>query len=421
MRVGLFTDAYPPYTNGVSTSVAMLKEGLEKLGHEVYVITTNDDPIRYGFQDNDHVVRLPGISVGALKKYGFRMGRHYSLKVTKMIRGWNLDVIHSHGEGGIGLYAKFVAKELSLPLVSTYHTMWNDYTYYLNKGFFDKETQFVLKELCLIYYDNKDVNELIVPTVKTYNYFKDNYKFERNINIIPTGLKVERFFEENVDLKKVKEVKKKFKVSDKDFKIIFLGRVAKEKNLEFIINMMPKLIKKHKNIRLIVVGDGPDRERCEKLAKDLDVYKNCTFVGLVDQEEVPIYYRLGDVFVLASHSETQGLTVTEAMATGIPVICVEDDSFKWTINDGVNGYLFNTEEECIEKILYLYENKNELEYMGRQARIKAESCDTIHFASAVVDVYERAIKDNESRKYGIFTNIVKKVREKYDSSIKSKK
>ena len=118
MRVGIFTDSYPPYINGVSTSIVMLKQALEKCGHQVYIVTVNDQGHSYRFEENNKIIRLPGIPIGI---YDYRMTSIYPIRVINRIKKWNLDVIHSQTEFGVGTFARIIAKQLDIPLVHTYH------------------------------------------------------------------------------------------------------------------------------------------------------------------------------------------------------------------------------------------------------------------------------------------------------------
>ena len=269
MRIGLFTDTYPPHINGVATSVLMLKKALEKKGHQVYIVTVNDDALEYKFEDEDTIIRIPGIPIGI---YDYRLTGIYPVKAINTIRKWNLDVIHSHTEFGVGTFARIIAKQFDIPLVHTYHTMYEDYIHYITKGYFDKSSKKVVEYLTLFYCD-KTANELIVPTKKTYDLFKEKYEVNKNVHIVPTGIEIDRFYKENVDKEKNKGLKKNYKISKNDFVIIFVGRLAKEKNIEFLIKNHLELVKHNKNTKLFIVGDGPDMEDYNTLIKELSKYK----------------------------------------------------------------------------------------------------------------------------------------------------
>lgn len=405
MRIGLFTDTYPPYINGVSTSVFMLKKALEKKGHQVYVVTVNDNSLKYQFEENKKVIRIPGLPTGI---YDYRFSRIYPVKIVKIIKKWKLDVIHSHTEFGIGIFARLLAKQFNIPLVHTYHTMYEDYIHYITKGYFDRSSKKIVEYLTLFYCD-KTAKELIVPTEKTYHLFKDKYHVNKNIHIVPTGIEVERFYKENIDVKKVEELRKKYKVTPNDFVLLFVGRLAKEKNVEFLIDVHRDLVKKNKSMKLIIVGDGPGRDDYEQLARKYKTIDQVIFTGKVPWEEVPNFYQLANLFVTASTSETQGLTVVEAMAAGIVPICVDDSAFRTVVVNALNGMMFKNKRECKNAIESLYKKADECYKMAQQARITAEHCSSKHYAENVLDVYNMAINGKDD-KYGWISVIVDKIR-----------
>lgn len=407
MRIGLFTDSYPPYINGVSTSVAMLKRALEKKGHTVYVVTVGDNALKYEYDEKEKVARVPGIPIGI---YDYRLSKIYPLSMINTMKNWDLDVIHSHTEFGVGIFARLFSKQFNIPLVHTYHTLYEDYTHYITHGYFDKSSKKIVEYLTKFYCD-KTANELIVPTNKIYKLFKEKYEFTKNIHIIPTGIEIERFFIENIDKKLVQTLNKRLNFQKRDFIIIFVGRLASEKNVEFLLNAHKRLVKKHSNIKLLVVGDGPDKENYERMVKDLGIEKNVLFNGKAAWEEIPYYYHCADLFATASTTETQGLTVIEAMAAGKVPLCIKDESFLGTITHDLNGMIFETEEEYITKVLTLYADNSLREKMSKQARIQAEHCSSANYAERVMEVYNRAIIDKkEEDRFGLLSKITKKLK-----------
>lgn len=387
MRIGLFSDTYPPYINGVSTSVFMLKKALEKKGHQVFVVTVSNENMKYDVDEEENVIRIPGIPIGI---YDYRLTGIYPLRAINIIRKWNLDVIHSHTEFGVGTFARIFAKQYNIPLVHTYHTMYEDYIHYITKGYFDKSSKKIVEYLTSFYCD-KTANELIVPTKKTYDLFKQKYEFDKNIHIIPTGIEIERFYKENVDRERVKELKKKYELLKDDFVIVFVGRIAQEKNIPFLIEAQKDLVKTSPDIKLIIIGDGPDLEEFKDLVHKNKLDNNVEFVGKVPWEDIPAYYQLADVFATASTTETQGLTVIEAMAGGIAPVCIDDESFNTTVVDGLNGMIFKNKKEYVKAITELYQDPKKLQTMSNQARINAEVHSSKYYAERVLDVYKNAI------------------------------
>lgn len=405
MRIGIFTEAYTPYISGLVTSEVMLKKGLEKLGHEVYVVTANLESFQYEYDEEEHILRIPGIPTGI---YDSRLTSVYPLKAVNMIKNWNLDIIHSQTEFAIGTFARLMSYQLDIPLVHTYHTMYEDYIHYITKGYFDKSSKKIVEYLTLFYCD-KTASELIVPTKKTYDLFKEKYQVDRNIHIIPTGIELERFYKENIDSDKVEKLRKKLKLKKNDFVGIFIGRLGQEKNVIFLLDVMKDLVSQYPSLKLLIVGDGPDYDEYKRIIKEYKIEKNVIMTGKVAWEEVPYYYHLSDIFLTASHTETQGLTVIEAMASGVVPVCVEDESFGIAVVDGLNGRIFKDEEECKNIILELYNDNKLMSRLSKQARINSDRFSSKYFAESVLDVYKYAL-DNKKNKLGLIGKFVDKMK-----------
>ena len=419
MRVGIFTESYPPLVNGVSTSILMLEHALTKLGHEVFIITVSDNKKDYALENNGHILRLP--SVNLANCYDYKMTSVYPIKAVNMIKKMNLDVIHSNVEFTVGIFARVVSEQLSIPLVHTYHTNWEDYTHYItkNKKILDDICKKLLKYL-VVFFEDKTVTELIVPSNKIYNLFKDKYKFTKNIHIIQTGIETSKFYKENFNLKDINSLKKKLGIKKKDFVVMTVSRLAKEKSVDRIINNHKELVKKYSNMKLLIVGDGPDIDKLKDEAKSLDVSDSVIFTGKVPLNDIPIYYQLGNVFVTASKSETQGLTVVEAISSSLPVVAVKDDSFVNSVIEDFNGFVFTDDEKYINSISKLYEDKELYNRLSNQSRLLSEDFSSEYFALKVLKVYETAIenykKDNKKIINKIKNNIAsrkyKKISEK---------
>lgn len=392
MRIGLFSDTYPPYINGVSTSVNMLKIALEKLGHEVFVVTVNNKLLNYSFEENNHVIKVPGIKTGI---YDYRLTSTYPLKIIKKIKDMKLDIIHVHTEFSIGSFARIIARQFNIPIVATYHTYYEDYLYYVNKGLFDKTSKKLLKTLTQ-FYEDKTVDSLIVPAEKIRDVFQKKYNYKKEIAVIPTGIAIERFYKENINQEKKEEIYNNLKLTLKDFIILFVGRIAEEKNIEFLIEAHKKLLKQDKRYKLVIVGDGPDINNCKKISNEIK--DNVIFAGKSPWEDVPCYYDIADIFVTASKSETQGLTVIEALASSTPVVCANDPSYKDAIISEFNGYFFDTEEEYINNINKLKENKILRKEISKNAREYSENFSALKYGERVLEVYKKTIKNYKNFK-----------------------
>lgn len=387
MRIGIFTDTYPPYINGVSTSIAMLESALIKQGHQVFIVTVNPEDLHYQFSEDERIIRLPGIPIGI---YDYRLTGIYPLKAVSKIKEWNLDIIHSHTEFGVGTFARIMAKQLDIPIVHTYHTMYEDYVHYITKGYFDAPSKKIVEYLTNFYCD-KTVTELIVPTKKTYSLFKEKYEYERNIHIVPTGIEVERFYTENNKTEEVAVIRKELGIKKDDFTLLFVGRLAAEKNVTFLIENQASLVKDNPNCKLIIIGDGPDMEFFKKQARKLGISDNVIFTGKVPWDQIHKYYQIPNVFVTASHTETQGLTVLEAMAASIPVVAYDDDAFRDVVVHDLNGYLFKDKKDYKKYIKNIMKDYKVFERLSRQARIQGESHSSKYYAEKILDVYYTAL------------------------------
>ena len=420
MNIGLFTDAYVPSVNGVVTSVETLKKALEQKGHTVYIVTVGQDSKTYDYNEKERILKIPGIPLGI---YDYRMSSIYPLKVMNKIKSWNLDLIHSHTELSMGIFARLFAKQYNIPLVHTYHTMYKDYTWYVSRNikFFDMGCKKAVEYISKFYCDNT-ADAFIVPTVKTYHLFRDEYHYDKDIYIVPTGLDASRFYKENSDKLKVTRLRRYLGYKRKDFVMLFVGRLAQEKNVTFLFDIIEK--NKNKNVKLLIVGYGPDEDKYKKEVKERGLEDRIKFTGKIAWVDMPNYYHVSNAFITASTTETQGLTVIEALAASLPVICIDDDAFKSVVVDNFNGRIFKDEKECLEIVEELSTNKLELDNLTDKAEGSVKKYSLSSFADSVLEVYKVAITKH-NKKQALSTRIVEKIKNKWkdgkknDSSLKS--
>ena len=403
MRIGIFTESYPPLVNGVSTSIVMLQRALEKQGHEVFIVTVGENT-KYKLENDGKILRLPSINIAHL--YDYKATSVYPIKAINIIKKMNLDIIHTNVEFTIGVFARVLSVQLGIPLVHTYHTNWEDYTHYVTKNIkvLDKLSKEAIKYLSGFLCD-KTATELIVPTKKIYDIFKDKYKLKKNIHIVPTGIETYRYYRENFNQKDINKLRKFLNIKKKDFIVLTVSRLAQEKSVDKLIINHKKIIAKYPNIKLLIVGDGPDIDKLKQLSIKYNLKNNVIFTGKIAHSDIPLYYQLGDVFVTASKTETQGLTVVEAMSASIPVIAINDESFKNAVIDDLSGFLYNTDEADISYIFRLYEDKDLYERLSRQARILSNDFSSDIFATKVLKVYEEAIENYKKNNKKITTKI----------------
>lgn len=380
MRVLITTDLYIPTINGVVTSVLNLKRELTKLGHEVKVLTLSQSNISY-VEDN---VTYIG-SRNAQKVYpGARFTLSFDNEYIEELIKWKPDIIHSQCELSTFRMAKYIANMLHIPIVHTYHTVYEDYTHYFspNKKLGRKiVTIFTRKVL-------EHVDCVIAPTEKVKSLLI-GYGINKEVHVVPTGIDLNRF---NINLRpeEKQSLREKIGISPNDNVLINVGRLAKEKNVEEILFFLSKL--KDNNIVLLIVGDGPHREALESYTDKLGISRKVFFTGFVPLEQVSKYYKLGDVFVSASNSETQGLTYVEALASGLPALCKEDPCIRDVIQNGVNGWQYKSFDDFREKLYYILD-KERYELLKENARLGVwRDYSSEAFAKKVEFVYEKAME-----------------------------
>ncbi|MDO5522012.1 MAG: glycosyltransferase family 4 protein [bacterium] len=386
MNIGLFTDTYYPEINGVANSVYTLKKELEERGHNVYVITTTTP----GSPKHEYnVFRVHSMPFVFMKDR--RVGMVYQRKLASLIRKLNLDIIHTNTEFSMRMFALIMAKELKIPLVHTYHTIYEDYTHYfapiaiLNnsaKAF----ARFYTRRCCNF------VEEVIVPTEKVQQLLT-SYNVYRNINVIPTGIELKKFYRGNYTKDQVDQVKVELGIKENEKVILYIGRVSPEKDIDKLLKILPEYKKKHDDARFVIVGAGPDIENLKNCVNELGLQDMVIFAGERPWNQIALYYQLGDVFVSASQSETQGLTYFEAMAAGLPVVAKKDDCLKDILVDGYNGYQFTTDEEFLEGLDHvLYEDKGIDYRKNSEEMMKPYSTEV--FAERIEEVYHKVIESN---------------------------
>ena len=388
MKIALFSDAYIPDINGVVTSILTLQAELEKHGHTVYVVTTHPKLLETKVEGN--VMRLPGIELKQL--YGYVMTSPVHFKAQDIIKTWDLDVIHAHTEFGAGIFARLVAKNLKIPLVSTYHTMYEDYTHYVNllkSDTFDKIARDAVASLSKLYGDSSTA--IIAPSKKTEQALR-RYGVKRNIFIVPTGMDLKRFSPKGTSEKEKEAIRIACNVKKEDTGVIFVGRIAAEKSIDFLIEGFKLVKKENKNCKLVIVGGGPQLSELEELAKKLGVDDVVHFVGKVPMTEVPKYYHAFDLFSSVSLSETQGMTFIEALAAGVPVLARPDEILTELIIEDENGFYVNSPEEWAKCVLSYHEkDQEERKKYHEKALASAKVYDSEIFYQQAMEVYESAI------------------------------
>lgn len=351
MRIGLFTDQYYPFVSGVVTSIKMLYDGLTNLGHECYIVTSMaEDKIKDLEKQRKNVINIYG------RPYPFKDLRDYRYtfshrKYLKTIKNLNLDIIHVHTEYNISKLAILAHKKLHIPMVHTLHTLWSDYFKYVSP-FFDKHFHKLMeKYLRKLFTGPVSKNSIIdiVPTKKVYDQSL-KYGLNSDIRIIPTGIDLDKFNPKHFTNQQINDLKNKLGIKPNQFVFLYIGRASKEKNIITLLNSYAKACKGNFDTVFVLVGGGPQLEELKEYCKELQIDNQVIFTNTIPREKLPIYYQLGDIFVNASQSETQGLTYIEALGSSIPLLVQKDDCIKDVVENYYNGIYFEGEDDLTLKM-----------------------------------------------------------------------
>lgn len=354
MKILITTDVYEGSINGVVTSLMNLANGLKEEGHDVRILTLSNSFRSY---KKDNVYYLGSFS--AEKIYtGIRILMSTGNGIVDELVEWKPDVVHSQCEFSTFIFAKIISKRCHAPLIHTYHTVYESFA----KSFCPVGDLGVdiIKLFSRVIVNKTDA--VIVPTDKIATMLKD-YGVKVPMHTIPTGIELGEYTKR--DETKRQETRHKLGIADDECVLTFVGRVSKEKNIDEIVDFMSD--SRTKNVRFLVVGDGPYRCEIEKLAKEKGVYDRMIFAGMVDHSEIADYYRAGDIFVSGSTNETQGLTYMEAMAAGLTLLCRDDEALNAVVVNGKNGFTYKDKEEFVAALDKVIDNRELRQSIGNKA------------------------------------------------------
>lgn len=385
MKVLLTTDRYYPAVNGVITSVMNLKHELERRGHEVKILTLSNTKNTH---IEGNIIYLGSLNANMI--YPEVRIKHPIFRSTiRQLVDWHPDIIHSNCEFSTFFVAKKIARLTKSPMVHTYHTDYEDYVHYVALS------KKVGKNMVAIYvrYIAEHMTRMICPTEKTANTLK-GYGLTTPMDIIPTGLNLEKF--EHPLLGERKEaLSQRYGLVKDRLTLIFIGRLGKEKNLlEILQNLSAET---NTPFQFLIVGDGPDKNEIISEVKENGLTQRTIFTGMIAQNEIADFYRLGDIFVSASQSETQGLTFIEALSAGLPLLCKKDNALEHVLLQGQNGYAFSNQEEFSRYFHLLADNKERRKEMGIFAKENAFSrFGASTFCDKVLACYAEALEENKN-------------------------
>jgi 1,2-diacylglycerol 3-alpha-glucosyltransferase len=375
MRIGLMADVYKPHLSGVTNYIYINKLELERLGHEVFVFAFGNPQ---KIQQEANIIISPGLPLQGT----YYVGIKYSRRAIALMQ--TMDIVHLHHPFLSGRLAVKYCKPRGIPLVFTNHTRYDLYMQYyapwlpksLGMGYLKRYLPAFCRKI-----------DLVISPSEGLRRVSMEWGVDSPIMVIPNGIDLTPFMEPS------KRVKRgEIGLSDDHIVLLYVGRVVAEKNLQFVFRAFRDIHLEYPQARLVIVGDGAERKKLERLALELEIQAEVIFTGQIPYSELPGYIHLGDVFVTASTTEVHPFTLIEANACGLPVVGIDSPGVSDTIRNGITGYITpDSFEKYVEKLKVLVENPILRKQMGGAAQKTAEEYSIKRTAKLVFDQYERLI------------------------------
>ncbi len=383
MRILMVSDVYFPRINGVSTSIQTFKQEFEKQGHQVYLLTP-DYPQEY--EDDDSIIRIP--SRGVIFDPEDRMMRFREIvNSLPRLASLELDLVHIHTPFVAHYAGTRIARELNLPCVVTYHTLFEEYLYHYIP-FLPKQ---ILRGLARRFSRSQcnQVDAVVAPSSVIVNLLH-RYGVKQSVDTIPTGIHTERF--RHGDGARFRQ---QYAI-DPDKKLLLnVGRVAHEKNLGLLLSMLKRLIEIVPKAHLVIAGEGPAKNSCVRLSQQLGLENNISFVGYLDREtQLVDCYASADLFVFSSLTETQGLVLLESIAAGTPVVSVAAMGTKDILDDcPAAAVVANEATEFANTIARLFNKPDDLRQLEDNCDAVMAMWDSTAMANKMLEFYSNVLND----------------------------
>lgn len=381
MRIGIFTDTYLPDINGVSTSIMTVESGLKKLGHTPFIFAPNNK-LRYESFPEKNTWRLPSVRFYGEKRFRFAVRPLF----PKNLHDLPFNIVHTQTPFPIGALGLRLAKKKNLRTVHTYHTRYQEYGHYLKmpKFIINILTKIIMPRI--IRFVNK--HDAVIAPSSAIKRELESFGVRKPISVIPTGIDVQKT-NSLANAKDPRQIMEKYGLTDTSELIISTSRLAKEKNIEFIIRAMPIIIKERPLARLLIIGDGDWKQNLEKLVQEIDMKKHIIFTGFMKHENIFPIYRAGRIFVFSSLTETQGLGALEAMVMGLPVVALKATGIEDLLENNKGGFLIEQKDtdKFAQVVIKLLEDTRLHGLKSEEARRRADDFSIEKTTQALIAVY----------------------------------
>lgn len=377
LRIAIFSDSCLPVLNGVSVSIEALVQELRNQGHSVHIFTTSYP----GHKDTDpNTCRFWSLCTPWTGDYPLAMPPF--VMALRSFRQHHFDIIHTHTPFTVGFCGLRWAESHEIPIVSTYHTLYDRYAHYIPWYIPRRYVRFKIAKHTNFYYSR--VNHVIVPSVAAFRWLR-RHSVKTPISVIPTGAPPRQLLDRG-------EIRQQLGIGPDQRILLYVGRIAREKNLPTLFDMTARVFREDPTLRLWLVGDGPYRETCADIARKLGIGDRVRFVGYVPRAEVDRYYAAADLFVFSSITETQGLVIQEAMAYGLPAIAIGGGGASASIRDDESGMVVKNHAEAFaDAVLRLMGDDGLYARMAKAAARIVREHGTAEMGEKVVDVYRQVL------------------------------
>jgi len=393
MRIGMMADIYKTQVSGVTNSIALSKRWLEKEGHKVYVFTFGDDEV---IDDEENIIRTTGVPV---VDTGIYLNLRYNKQARRLL--YSMDITHVHHPFVSGSLAMRYCVPRNIPIVFTNHTRYDLLTQAYIPILPETIGDAALKAYLSPFYRACDL--VIVPSPSMRQVLVDHFGLDSPVVVIPNGLDLTPY---RADIQPVNRTL--FGYSANDVISTYVGRLSPEKNLSLLIRAFYGVAMTYDHVRLLVVGDGPERENLEAQVKYMNIGNKVYFTGMVDYKDIPAYLAASDIFVTPSSAETFGLSTVEAMAAGLPALGIDAPGTGDIIEDGITG-LITTDDLAVftAKLVLLSTNHELRRVMGRQAAQASKKYDIQTTTNVLLQHYQHLVEIAKRRHKGAYYKLTR--------------
>lgn len=383
LRIAIFSDSALPILNGVSISIDALIRTLRDRGHSVHLFTA----MQPGHRELDpNTYRFRAISTPFARNYPVAYPPFY--RMLHKFRRQEFDLIHTHTPFNIGFVGLRWAESHDLPIVSTYHTLYDRYAHYI-RIFPRRYLRFKIAKHTNFYYNH--VDHVLTPSDAARKWLL-RHSVTKPISVVPTGVPSGPLIDRA-------EARRSLGISPEQRILLYVGRLAKEKNLEVLFDAAGRVFEKDPTARLWLVGDGPHRAACASMARAMGIGDRVRFAGFVPRAEVDQFYAASDLFVFSSITETQGLVVVEAMNYGLPAVAVVGGGASEPIKDGFNGYVAKNDPQALaKKVLTVLSDDRKAARLSEGAVATARKFGPDAMADRVLEVYRSVLREKRGEK-----------------------